>query len=179
MNIPLSLAAGLIKEQFPEFAHVPVIIRAALEQDTPQTVALSRIKRLDYAKAQPQFWKYAEGAEDVQQKWFEELIIRDDHICLVAECDSDIVGFIIGRLVKAPEVYDSGGLTLMIDDFCVSSSNEWASVGRDLLGELQKLAKEKGASQTLVVCGAHDQNKREFLRGVGLDVASEWYVGGI
>ena len=33
--------------------------------------------------------------------------------------NSDIVGFIIGRLVPAPEVYNPGGLTLMIDDFCV------------------------------------------------------------
>lgn len=31
--------------------------------------------------------------------------------------------------MHAPEVYDPGGLTLMIDDFCMQSENLWESVG--------------------------------------------------
>lgn len=36
-----------------------------------------------------------------------------------------ILGFIIGKLMHAPEVYNSGGLTLTIDDFCVKLENLW------------------------------------------------------
>jgi hypothetical protein len=35
--------------------------------------------------------------------------------------NNELAGFIlIGRLMVAPEVYNPGGLTLLINDFCVS-----------------------------------------------------------
>lgn len=154
-------------------------IRKATQQDIDLMVDLSRIKRLDYEKAQPQFWRYAPQAEEIQSKWFEELLARDDHILLVAESEKEIAGFIIGRVIEAPEVYNPGGLTLMIDDFCIRLFGQWESIGSKLLAELQATAKLKCATQTLVVCGAHDEPKREFLRKCGLGVASEWYVGEI
>ncbi|MDX2050628.1 MAG: AAA family ATPase [Rickettsiaceae bacterium] len=91
----------------------------------------------------------------------------------------DIVGFIIGRLMPAPEVYNPGGLTLMIDDFCVQSENLWESVGHELIEEAKAADKARGATQIVVVCGAHDLPKRKFLREQNLSIASEWYVGGI
>ena len=81
--------------------------------------------------------------------------------------------------MPAPEVYNPGGLTLMIDDFCVQSENLWQSVGAGLIEETKDAAKAKGAKQILVVCGAHDNPKRKFLREQNLQVASEWFVGGI
>ena len=92
-------------------------VAQATKTDVASMVNLSYQKRRAYEKAQPQFWRYAEGAEEGQGKWFEELLGHDDHIILVAKSDTETIGFIIGRLVKAPEVYDPGGLTLMIDDF--------------------------------------------------------------
>jgi len=90
-----------------------------------------------------------------------------------------ILGFIIGKLIPAPEVYNPGGLTLMIDDFCVRSENLWQSVGHRLIEETKAAAKSRGATQILVVCGAHDLPKRKFLSEQNLQVASEWFVGGI
>lgn len=155
------------------------IIRKANVSDVPAMVALSYEKRKGYEKAQPQFWRHAEGAEETQAKWFNELLPQEDYILLVAESESKIAGFIIGRIANAPEVYDPGGLSLMIDDFCVLSTKLWESIGGELLQELQRLAREKGAAQTLVVCGAHDEPKRKFIKGSGLTIASEWYVGEI
>ncbi|WCR57421.1 hypothetical protein [Rickettsia asembonensis] len=40
-----------------------------------------------------------------------------------------MLGFIIGRLIEAPEVYDPKGLILIIDDFCVETENDWSFVG--------------------------------------------------
>jgi len=183
-------------------------------------VALSYIKRKNAEKAQGQFWRYASGAEEIQTKWFEELLGRDDHILLTSEEGGKIYsknfqnpdkitsgendepselgdrvqdpqlseagtekaksikGFVIGRLIKAPEVYDPGGLTLMIDDFCVTD-NKWDEIASGLIAEIKILAKEKGASQILVVSGAWDITKKDFLTKIGLSVASEWFVGGI
>jgi hypothetical protein len=81
--------------------------------------------------------------------------------------------------MPAPEVYNPGGLTLIIDDFCVQSENLWQSVGHALIEETKAAAKAKGAKQILVVCGAHDHPKRKFLGEQNLSIASEWFVGGI
>jgi len=150
----------------------------ATTQDIREMVALSYQKRRDYEKAQPQFWQYAEGAEKIQDDWFRELLGKDDHIILVAKSEQKIIGFIIGRITPCPEVY-AAGLTLMIDDFCVSSLDLWESVGKKLIEEIKISSKKKEAQQILIVCGAHDKPKREFLKNTNLSIASEWYVGGV
>lgn len=152
-------------------------VRSATKLDIEAMVSLSYLKRKAYEKAQAQFWAYAKGAEKVQSDWFEELMARDDHILLVAE-EEAITGFVIGRILPAPEVYDPGGLTLMIDDFC-ANDNDWQNIGSILLSEIKELGKEKGASQVLVVSGAHDKEKLDFLLSKGLSCASHWYVGEI
>jgi len=91
----------------------------------------------------------------------------------------EVIGFIIGKLMPAPEVYNPGGLTLMIDDFCVQSENLWQSVGAGLIEAIKIPSKAKGAMQILVVCGTHDHPKRKFLSEQNLSIASEWFVGGV
>ncbi len=153
-------------------------IRRVNTADISAIVALSDQKRRDYEKVQPQFWKRAEHANECQAEWFVHLLTADDHILLLAE-DVHIVGFIIGRLMSAPEVYDPGGLTLMIDDFCVGGADQWPDVGVALLDKLKLEAQEKGAVQVIVACGDHDEAKIDFLESMGLSVATRWYVGGI
>jgi len=157
-----------------------ILIRPSLISDIETLVSLSKHKRLNYEKEQPQFWKYTGvHAEQTQTKWFEELLTLNDHIMLTAKQDDKIVGFIIGKLVAAPEVYNPGGLTLMIDDFCVTDESDWPTIGVKLINEIKLIAKAKGAAQIIVVSGAHDEPKRNFLKSCKLSIASEWYVGGI
>ncbi len=154
-------------------------INLATKTDIKSMVSLSYQKRKNYEQAQPQFWKYAENAEEIQIKWFEELLEHQDYILLVAKLENKIVGFVIGRLVTAPEVYNPGGLTLMIDDYCVETREYWNNVGKELLERIAKIAKEKGAAQFCIVAGAHDNAKCSFLEDFGLSCASKWYVGSI
>ncbi len=154
-------------------------VSKATKADITSMVDLSYQKRRAYEKAQPQFWRYAEGAEEIQAKWFAEFLEHKDYILLVAKNETKIVGFVIGRLVNAPEVYNPGGLTLMIDDYCVETQDNWVDVGKALLKEIAKIAKTKGAAQFCVVTGAHDHAKYNFLEDFGLKVASKWYVGSI
>lgn len=153
-------------------------VRKSIISDIPEMVALSYIKRKNAEKAQPQFWGYAQGAEEIQTKWFEELISRDDHILLSSEDSGKINGFVIGRILKAPEVYDTAGLTLMIDDFCVVD-NKWEKIATNLITDIKSIAKERGVSQVLIVSGAWDYMKKDFLKNIGLSLASEWFVGSI
>jgi hypothetical protein len=158
-----------------------IIIRASISLDIDALVSLSKAKRMLYEKAQPQFWRYAgEESDNAQKKWFKELLEDENYLMFSAENHTqEILGFIIGKLMPAPEVYNPGGLTLMIDDFCVQSENLWESVGAHLVYAIKAGARRKGATQILVVCGAHDQAKRKFLSEQNLCIASEWFVGGI
>jgi len=160
--------------------HYNATIRPSHSDDINTLVSLSYIKRRDYEKAQPLFWRYAGShAEESQAKWFRELLAHKDYIMLTAEMEGKIVGFIIGKLMPAPEVYDPGGLTLIVDDFCVKTEDLWKSVGAELIAEIKAIAKSKGAVQILVVAGHHDNAKCNFLRNQELTIASEWFVGGI
>jgi len=160
----------------PQFA-----VRTSQLSDISEMVSLSKAKRLSYEKAQPQFWRYAgEEGDKAQEKWFKELLEDTNHVMFTAKSDTqEILGFVIGKLMPAPEVYNPGGLTLMIDDFCMKSGNLWRSVGHRLIEETKAAAKARGATQILVVCGAHDHPKRKFLSEQNLSIASEWFVGGI
>jgi hypothetical protein len=55
----------------------------------------------------------------------------------------EILEFIIGELMPVPEVYNPGGLTLMVDDFCVKSENLWQTVGGPLIEAIDSISKAK------------------------------------
>jgi hypothetical protein len=150
-----------------------ISIRPSQVNDISFMVEISYQKRRAYEKAQPIFWKYAgPDAEISQAKWFNELLIQGEYLMFTAIRHEKIVGFIIGKLIPAPEVYHPGGLTLMIDDCCVEDEAQWHLIGCKLIQEIKKISKIKGAAQILVVCGAHDEAKRSFLKSIGLTVAS-------
>ncbi len=157
----------------------PLTIRNAMAKDIEAMVTLSQLKRLDYEKAQPQFWRHTPDAEHQQTLWFQQLLNQPDYLLLIAELHQQTIGFAIGRLRTAPEVYQPGGLTLEIDDFCVESPEQWTTAGKALLHKLKTHAKRKGAVQLIVVCGAHDAPKARCLENNQLSIASKWYVGTI
>jgi len=150
-------------------------ISLAQINDIPWMVDLSEIKRSDYQKYQPNFWKKNPNSFSIQSKYFEELLVDQNIIALIL---NDKSAFVIGRIINPPSVYDAG-LTLMIDDFCVSdigqnNSNPWLDYGQILLDEIIKIAKSRKVKQILVVSGNHDQNKTEFLKKNNLTIASLW-----
>lgn len=153
-------------------------IQSANIEHISQMVTLSKEKRLNYEKAQPQFWRHADDAETQQTTWFHELLQKDNYLLKVAHDKNQFEGFIIGCLRKAPEVYHPGGLTLEIDDFCVNN-NQWHTIGTLLLDAVVNDARNKGAVQILVVCGAHDEEKKRFLKNHPCVIASEWYISKI
>lgn len=67
----------------------------------------------------------------------------------------------------------------MIDDFCFEHESSWVAIGNKLIIEFKKAAQAKGATQMLVVCGAHDKPKRKFFESMNLICTSEWFTGAI
>lgn len=156
-----------------------MLIHFAKQQDVPRMVELSEDKRRSYEKVIPYFWERAENANEYQHRWFSSLLNNENYLLYVAEDGHEVSGFVIGQIIKAPDVYAPGGFTLSIDDFCVASSALWDTVGSKLLEAVINEGKKRGAVQVLVVCGHHDEVKRSFLQSQNLQIASEWYVKSV
>lgn len=54
-------------------------------------VSLSKAKRLDYEKAQPQFWRYAgEEGDNTQRQWFKGLLEDKNYVMFTVESDEHL-----------------------------------------------------------------------------------------
>ncbi|GCE21560.1 GNAT family N-acetyltransferase [Dictyobacter kobayashii] len=151
-------------------------IRSAKDRDIATIVELAEQRRLQYQRYQPTFWRKADDARAKQIPFLTSLLQRKDVLMLVHEDANQVDGFIVADFVAAPPVYNPGGPTCRVDDFCVAEENLWENVGRELLNEVLRLAKEHGAAQSVVVCGHLDQPKRSMLIELGYTIASEWHV---
>lgn len=155
------------------------IIRSAVASDLEGMLVLAETRRRRYATYQPTFWRPAPDAVERQRPYFAGLIDDDAVITIVANTRDALAGFAIGTIVSAPPVYDPGGPTCVVDDFTVAESEQWPTVGVELLREVRRTARQKGAAQIVVVCGHLDQPKRMALDAAGLSIASEWWVAPI
>ena len=151
-------------------------IRPAQPDDVPAMVALSERYRAQLETYEPQFWRKAEGAAAAQTRYFLDLLQRPEVIARVHRAVEGLAGFVIATLISAPPVYAPGGLTCVVDDFCVAEARFWPKAGTALLQEAMRCARERGAVQVVVVCPHRDQAKLTLLAAEGLHVASEWHT---
>ncbi len=154
-------------------------VRAAVIADLEPVLAIADRRRRQYAAYQPQFWNPAPDAVAKQRAFFESLIADSAALFAVAVSADRVRGFVIGRVVPEPPVYDPGGPTCLIDDFAIDDPESWACTGARLLTFAQHWASERGAAQLVVVTASADEAKRAALKSAGLTPASEWWVGPV
>lgn len=154
-------------------------IRWAQADDVPAMVALSERYRRQLATYEPVFWRPASDAVEAQTRYFLSVLPRPEVLALVYRAVDGLAGFVIATLQPAPPVYDPGGLTCLIDDFCVEEERYWPKAGAALLQEAMRCAKERGAVQVVVICPHRDQAKLTLLSAEGLSVASEWHTRAV
>ena len=155
------------------------MIRKATQEDVPAMVELAEQRRVQYQQYQPTFWRKAADSREKHTPFLSKLVQDERVVALVSERNGVIDGFLIATLVPAPPVYDPGGKTCNIDDFCVAGDSDWEQLGKALLDEAMREMKARGAVQTVVVCGHLDATKRAMLAEEGFTIASEWYVRDI
>ena len=151
------------------------MVRLADVNDIPRMTELADLKRTEYERFSPTFWRKAEGAVAGQTAFFETLLERPNVIALVWD-EGEMDGLIIGSVVPPPPVYNPGKNVCVIDDFVVSSPDKWATVGTALLNAARERAGEQGANLSVVISAHLDEPKRAMLRENGFSIASEWYV---
>lgn len=151
-------------------------IRYAAEADLAAMVALIEQRRFEYEQYEPVFWKKASDSAEKTEPFFKSLLTNERATALVAYDDEQLVGFLIAINTPAPPVYEPGGTTILVDDFCVADASLWPSVGRSLLDQLEVIGREAGWRQYVVVSGKADQSKSEFLTSTHLSLASTWWT---
>ncbi|MFC3027069.1 MULTISPECIES: GNAT family N-acetyltransferase [Roseomonadaceae] len=147
--------------------------------DAPRCVELVEARRLEYQAYEPVFWKKAPGSVASTLPWFEQLFSDSRNVSLVAVEDEVVVGFVIAREFPTPPVYDPGGATALIDDFCVASKSRWLDVGAALLREAKSELKNRAYAQVVVVGARQDAAKMAFLSQTDLSLASTWWTGAL
>lgn len=154
-------------------------IRRPTNSDVPSCVALVEVRREEYENYEPRFWKKAVTSAASTLPWFEKLFADERTIAFVADEDGLVVGFMIAREFPTPPVYDPGGASALIDDFCVASANRWHDVGALLLQEAKSELNRRGFAQLVVVGARQDIAKTAFLGQSDLSLASTWWTTAV
>ena len=154
-------------------------IRPATEMDVPRIIALLQQRRETYQHYAPIFWRIAEGAAEKQEPFIRRLVGDADVLTIVHEGQGRIDGVLIATVITAPPVYDPGGKVCMIDDYVVESPELWREIGTRLLEHCCDWARAQGCVLQVIVCGQKDIPKAAMLKGMGAEVASEWYVRAV
>ncbi|MGE0574357.1 MAG: GNAT family N-acetyltransferase [Reyranella sp.] len=151
-------------------------VRKAQTADLKATVELAERSRRPLHKYQPTFWRKAANSTAATETFFTQLLTEPDTIFLVAVEGSRHLGFLIARKFPNPPVFDPGGDTWIIDDFCVAEPHLWLSIGEALLSYVSTLIHEHGGVQIVVVSADRDLAKTEMLRRSEMTIASNWWT---
>jgi GNAT superfamily N-acetyltransferase len=149
-------------------------IRGAIGSDIDAAVIMVERHRRQYQKYQPTFWRKSAKSAETTRTFFAKLLQEPDTFFLVE--GALLLGFLIARKFPTPPVYETGGDTYLVDDFCVDEPHHWLTTGEALLSHVSTLIHEAGASQIVVVCGDRDLAKAEVLRRADLSIASNWWT---
>jgi GNAT superfamily N-acetyltransferase len=151
-------------------------VRKAEAADIEAAVELVERSRRQLQKFQPTFWRKAAKSAAASEAFFTRLLAEPDTFFLVAVEGSRLEGFLIARKFPSPPVFDPGGDTWLIDDFCVAEPHLWLAVGEALLSHATTLIHEHGGVQIVVVSADRDLAKTEMLRRSDLSIASNWWT---
>jgi len=153
-----------------------VDVRKAVTADIEAAVELAERNRRQFHKYQPTLWRKAASSAAATTTSFVELLTEPGTYFLVAVEGTRLQGFLIARKFPAPPVFDPGGDTYLIDDFCVLEPRLWLTLGEALLSHVSTLIHEHGGAQIVVVSVDRDLGKAEMLRRSGLTIASSWWT---
>lgn len=158
-------------------------IHQANKNDLNNLVYLAMQRHHDYEKLQNIFWHEADDAEQLQKKYFQELLNQTKQnkpVFFIATNKStqEPIGIIMAQEHASPPVYNSGRITYLIDDFYVSSQELWNTVGKKLLVTMQDYLEAHGVTQIIVISADADKNKTKALQDLGpsYQPLSTWYI---
>jgi hypothetical protein len=144
-----------------------VLVERATPDDAPDAARLADLKRAEYERYSPVFWRPAADAVDRHEPFLRFCLGSGEFTAYAARGNGRLLGVAIAhhRVGPPPLTTDEAWL---VDDFFVVDG-EWERFGAPLLAELE--------THPLVVLSARrDEAKQRFLRGRGYHRAASWWV---
>jgi hypothetical protein len=131
-------------------------------EDAAWAAGLLELQRREYERYSPVFWRPAEGARTLHERFLRRQIASDATVALRTP-----EGFIICECRP-----DEG----FVDDFTLAPPRRWNEDGATLLlAAAEKLA-EGGIGVLRVVTAHNDRAKVDLLRDLSLSLAEQWWV---
>lgn len=130
-----------------------MIIRKMRIEDVPQLAML-------YS----QFWNENSCVEKMQ-KQFKKLQQKDTHILLSAVEENHLIGSIMG--IVCEELYGECKPFLVIENMIVDKNIRKKGIGKALISELEKLAKERDCTQIILVTERDRLDACSFYESAG------------
>ena len=131
-------------------------------EDAEWAAGLLELKRREYARYSPVFWRPAEGAHTLHASFLRRQILSEATVALRTG-----EGFIICER-RPPEGF--------VDDFTMTSPHRWDEDGAALLLAAAERVAADGISALRVVTAQADQPKSALLRALSLSVVEQWWV---
>lgn len=130
-----------------------MIIREMISEDIPELAGLYK-----------QFWNEASCIESMY-KQFEKLQKRGSHIFLSAVEDNILIGSVMGVICE--ELYGDCRPFLVLENMIVDKEYRNKGVGKALISELERIAKEKNCTQVILVTEENRPDACGFYESAG------------
>jgi len=175
-SLALLVCQGCAQMNHPSAQTSAGRVRPVAASDLDRVEDFCQEKFHRYTAYQPLYYNVASDSRAKHLLYLAAQMTAGKQIMLVHENAGRIDGFLMANILAPPPIYDSKLVTCMVDDFVVADPSLWPTTGAALLDEAERLAKSRGAIQTVAVCGHGDESKRQFLASRGLTISAEWYT---
>jgi len=143
-----------------------LIIRPATEEDAKAVVKLWREMADLHQKIEPLVWSLQPGANNLAERYFTDCRNREDHVCLMAVEQEEVIGFLHAVISDRPPVllFTTTGAVI---ECCVTAAKRHQGVGRQLVAEAIKWFKERGINHFEVSYAFGNPRAEAFWTGQG------------
>lgn len=141
-----------------------IIIRSATINDLEKILVLNRALFEYETRFNTEYnldWTYSETGKS----YFKRKIEADKDIALVAEINKDVVGYVVVSTYSQPFFKENPIAEL--DNMFIEESYRGKGIGKKLVEEAKKLAKEKGAKRFKVGAAAQNEKAIKFYQSCG------------
>jgi GNAT superfamily N-acetyltransferase len=155
-----------------------MMVAPARPADAAQAARLAAVKREEYERYSPVFWRVAENALAIHEPFLARCIEDTATFASFAYRDDDeLRGIAIAaRKASPPPFRDDPEPTWLVDDFFVASNELWPMVGTALVRAVEDAARVGGADRVIVLCARRDEPKRDMILAAGYERAATWWV---
>lgn len=140
-------------------------VRRARPDDLSAVVGLW-LELIDFHFAIDPYYRLKPNAAELAAEFLGTRIESENSLVLVADVDGSVIGYLMAEVASRPHVFE-GDSVLLIMDACVTSGCRRRGVGKALVDELLRVARELGITRIEVGYNVKNETSTAFWREMG------------